>query len=109
MRLPSKPCTKPGCPNLNCTEHSNARDYDQARRDSRSREIYNSSRWRKLRLVVLRRDVLCRVCGDAAATIADHIVPIEQGGDAWSVENLQGVCVPCHNAKTASERTAARG
>ncbi len=103
MNIPSKPCTKPGCPNLNCTEHSNARDYDQARARDRNRQVYHSARWRRLRLIVLARDPLCRDCGDAAAVDADHIIPIDHGGDAWELSNLQGLCRGCHNRKTQRE------
>jgi hypothetical protein len=30
--VPSRPCPKPGCPNLNCAAHTSSRIYDQARR-----------------------------------------------------------------------------
>ena len=37
-----------------------------------------------------------------AATVVDHIVP-HKGDKAmfWGSGNWQGLCAPCHNAKTA--------
>lgn len=57
--------------------------------------------WRKLRLMVLRREPLCRRCG-AAALDVDHIIPRRRGGPD-SLENLQALCHPCHSRKTATE------
>ncbi|HEX3527550.1 MAG TPA: HNH endonuclease signature motif containing protein [Thermoanaerobaculia bacterium] len=34
--------------------------------------------------------------------MADHAVPVVQGG-AWSEENGQGMCGPCHDQKRARE------
>jgi 5-methylcytosine-specific restriction endonuclease McrA len=111
MILPSRPCPKPGCPNLNCAEHSSSRLYDQARRRARHADPerapglgrYNTPRWRRLRQVVLERDLICRACGEQAATEADHIVAIARGGDVWSLDNLQGLCARCHAVKTRRE------
>ena len=106
--LPSRPCSKPGCPNLNCTEHSASRLYDQARRRARHADPerapglgrYNTARWRRVREIVLARDLICRVCQVEAATEADHIMPIARGGDVWDVANIQGLCPGCHSKKT---------
>src|SRR6185437_1584280 len=103
MKLPSRPCPQPGCPNNDdCSEHSRTRDYNRARRDDPS-YIYNSVRWRKLRAVVLRRDPICKECNEEPSSDADHIIPIRQGGAPWSVENLQGLCAGCHSTKTQKE------
>lgn len=59
-------------------------------------------RWRKLRLMVLRRDPICVRCKCRASTHADHIAPKSRGGDD-SFENLQGLCETCHNRKTVVE------
>lgn len=60
-------------------------------------------RWQRLRLVVLKRDPVCRACGRAASTDVDHILPKRAGGPD-TLENLQGLCGPCHSRKTASGR-----
>jgi 5-methylcytosine-specific restriction protein A len=60
---------------------------------------------------VLREEPLCREC-DAkglvtATTTADHIIPLAEGGTG-DRENMQGLCAPCHTAKTARESARAR-
>jgi 5-methylcytosine-specific restriction protein A len=42
------------------------------------------------------------------ANVVDHIVPVKQGGERFDRSNLQSLCVPCHNAKTASETASLR-
>lgn len=57
-------------------------------------------RWRKM---VLHRHPVCNMCKTAPATIADHIVPWQDGGEKYALSNGQGLCQPCHNAKTAED------
>jgi 5-methylcytosine-specific restriction enzyme A len=110
MQLARRPCASPGCPELvergYCAAHAGqatARQYDRARRDDPQRMATNSTRWLKLRRMVLARDPVCKGCGEAPSTDADHIVPIREGGAAWSLENLQGLCASCHAKKTRRE------
>lgn len=62
--------------------------------------------WDRLRKQVLKEEPLCRLCQRAGKVVpsaeVDHTVPKAEGGtDARS--NLQGLCKPCHKAKTAEE------
>ena len=60
-------------------------------------------RWRKLRLIILRRDPICMSSGcERPSEEVDHIVPRAQGG-ADSGANLQGLCKTHHSRKTARE------
>lgn len=65
-----------------------------------------------MRARVLREEPLCRACTKAGrvaeTTIADHVVPKAEGGGDER-ENYQGLCTPCHKAKTAEEAARARG
>jgi 5-methylcytosine-specific restriction protein A len=102
---PARPCRHPGCHRTAargrfCPAH--ARAYE-GRRPSAARRGYDA-RHRRWRRMVLARHPLCR-CG-APAVVADHRVPLSAGGD-WSLENGQGMCLSCHNAKTARERVGA--
>ena len=45
----------------------------------------------------------CRRCGAPDNLVADHIVPIREGGDG-SATNGQALCLKCHAAKTREER-----
>lgn len=56
---------------------------------------------------MLSRYPVCVMCHGSGritpATVADHIKPLRQGG-GWGLDNGQGLCHACHNAKTAKER-----
>src|SRR5680860_1664030 len=60
-------------------------------------------RWRKLRARTLAEEPTCRACGIAASTDCDHIVPVAEGGAELDRANTQGLCSPCHKAKTQRE------
>lgn len=81
---------------------STSRESRQARGYGRAHEL--------MRARVLVEEPVCRICAAAgriaASTIADHITPKAEGGTD-DRSNYQGVCAPCHRAKTAEE--AARG
>lgn len=77
---------------------------------SRHQRGYDSA-YDRMRAQVLREEPLCRPC-DAqgfvtASVTADHIIPLAEGGTGER-ENMQGICGPCHKAKTAKEATRAR-
>jgi 5-methylcytosine-specific restriction endonuclease McrA len=69
----------------------------------------------RLRLAILHRDPICRCTGcrhhtgrcTSPSTIADHIVPIAEGG-ADDPSNGQGLCAPCHDLKTRAEMARGR-
>ncbi len=106
---PLSPCRHPGCPARQkgpyCDAHKQEKwqPYDRARGTPASRGY--DARHRKWRAVILARDPICKICDEAESVIADHILPVEDGGD-WSLENGQGVCRGCHNKKTAAETRA---
>ena len=74
------------------SENSTARGYDR--------------RWRKLRLLVLQEEPLCRMCAEIGrttlATVVDHIKPKRDGGTDER-ENLQPLCKRCHDSVKAAE------
>lgn len=64
--------------------------------------LYGSTRWRKLRALVLNEEPLCRLCErqgkTTAADTVDHIK--EHKGDValfYDRDNLQPLCRPCHS------------
>ena len=65
--------------------------------------------WMKIRERWLRAHPLCVECERqgrvSAATQLDHITPLGDGG-ADDESNYQGLCEPCHKAKTAEENSA---
>jgi 5-methylcytosine-specific restriction enzyme A len=109
--LVKRPCRYHGCPELVqsgfCHLHIQqdpAKVYDRARRGDPNR-IYDSARWRKLRLIVLRRQPVCMACSEFPSTVADHIIPIRDSGRPWDLENIQGLCSKCHGEKTNKENS----
>ena len=69
--------------------------------------FYSSRTWRRIRSVCLTRHPLCAECLrngiTTVATVVDHIVPRRAGGGDYDVNNLQSLCVSCHNSKTSKE------
>jgi len=68
-------------------------------------KVYNTARWKKLRLQVLQEEgYRCHWCG-GKATQADHLVELDRGGDPYERTNLVASCRPC-NAKRGSHYQA---
>ena len=63
------------------------------------------------RAQVLAEEPFCRLCLEAgkhvASDVVDHIIPLSEGGSDER-PNKQGLCDPCHDAKSKAERAAAR-
>lgn len=112
-RRPKRPCSQPGCPELTdgqyCARHrkEDYKKYNRFKRDEFSKWFYNSPEWQRLRKQKLRLNPLCEHCEREGkvrpATVVDHIVPIKEGGIALDINNLQSLCKPCHDSKTARE------
>ncbi len=72
--------------------------------------VYNSKRWKAIRKQGLSNEPFCVECLDekkplheCTATVRDHIVQINKGGDIWNISNHQSLCVRHHNIKSAKE------
>jgi 5-methylcytosine-specific restriction enzyme A len=97
-----RPCRERGCNELvdgggYCRKHQQERSRE---RGSAHAQGYGR-RWQRMRIMVLNREPLCRICL-APATDVDHILPRKRGG-LDSFENLQALCHSCHSQKTARE------
>ena len=66
---------------------------------------YDTLEWRRLRLVVIDRDLgLCQMRGPNCtrfATAVDHIIPVADGGMFWQTSNLRAACRTCNSAAGA--------
>lgn len=82
-------------------------------RDRTNEFDYNARPWRKRRLQQLQEEPLCRECLKhdivTEATVADHIIPIKDGGDPWDKSNLQSLCKKHHDSKSGRERHGTGG
>lgn len=113
-----RPCLESRCPALatyrgRCAEH--ARAYDLRRGSSAERGPYNTARHKEWRRAVIVRDRVCRDCGCALLdgkgeplpnAHADHVVPITEGGQAFSLANGAARCHRDHSRKTMRELRA---
>lgn len=62
-------------------------------------------RWRAVRRAALDRDAWrCRRCGRAGVLEVDHVIPVQDGGAPYDLDNLQSLCRRCHRDKTNDER-----
>lgn len=69
--------------------------------------------WQRIRERIMRRDNgLCQVCKRAGilklAAYVDHIHELADGGDDNDA-NLQAICFPCHEEKTAASQAKRAG
>lgn len=105
-------CAEPGCPALvprgRCAAHSRERWAGRQARLGHSAARGYGAAWRRLRAQVGREEGTCRLCGAPSTPwICDHIVPKVQGGTD-DRSNLQRLCQPCSDAKSAREGGATR-
>ncbi|ADL50540.1 HNH endonuclease [Clostridium cellulovorans] len=111
-RKPRKPCSVRGCPQLTegryCEEHQKQVDTEYNKTSRPFKHLYNTSRWKKLRLQFLQEQPLCVECKSKgvikAATDLDHI-QAHKGDEElfWNINNLQALCHSCHSRKTARD------
>lgn len=100
-RLPSKSPARPWIPKAQPSERK------PYQRHAERSPLYDTPRWRALRLAQLRQEPCCRACAEknrvTPATVADHIRPYRDGSDFFDATNLQSLCKSCHARKSARE------
>lgn len=89
-----------GCPRCKA---DTAKVYDKVKRDSQLNTFYQGKAWKDVRVKQLKAYPLCIEC-KREAKIVDHVKEIRDGGAKYAMDNLQSMCVSCHNSKTARER-----
>jgi 5-methylcytosine-specific restriction enzyme A len=110
----NRPCSKAGCPALAeqgkvyCINHRDVvKQYDKARNQSPLRQMYKTAAWRFTRQRVLARDPICKMCERALSTVVHHVVDASRYiGSFFDESNLQGLCKPCHDRRTAEDHLA---
>ena len=89
------------------SEHKRIVQKEYNRTARRNQSFYESMVWRRTSRLHKRLNPLCIRCKDKGIAkpvqITDHITPIEQGGSQLSMDNLQSLCIACHNTKTAED------
>ncbi|APW60471.1 HNH endonuclease signature motif containing protein [Paludisphaera borealis] len=68
------------------------------------KKIYNSAAWKKCRALALRRQPLCPEClknGVHSPSVeVHHVKDLAEGGDQYSLDNLQPLCKMHHGTVT---------
>ena len=96
-----------------CTKHShlNKSGWD-AKIERDHQKIYHTRSWRRTSRVYRQQNPLCVHCKAEgiikSAEVVDHIKPIQDGGEVFDWDNLQGLCHSHHNSKTAKENARKR-
>lgn len=113
VRAPARFCRSTGCRTLvldgsgYCALHKGQRHriYDRHRKPSSQRGY--DGRWRKVRRIVLERDLYsCIECGETRGVMVHHKRPIFEGGPALDPENCETLCPSCHQRKHAAMEAA---
>jgi len=120
--MPKKICNQVGCNELipmserYCSAHKRDikkqknKSYNQHGRNQEHDKFYHSKEWKNIRSIVMSEHAgLCCQCArlemTVPADVVDHITPIEVEWEArLKRENLQPLCHPCHNRKTAEDK-----
>ena len=113
--MPSVACMTPMCGKVTnqghyCTQcrERKTKQTNRIRGEVSDLGFYKEKRWRDTSRYILQKEPLCRTCmaqGNVTeAKHVDHIMPIKQGGKRYDEDNLQPLCIPCHNRKTKKER-----
>lgn len=103
-RLPKKPCSYPGCPNLTagryCDVHKKqaTQNYEKYGRDKAVRRRYGRA-WKRIRDKYVAEHPFCEICFENGIIVpvdeVHHILPLSEGGNHNS-ENLISLCKSCH-------------
>lgn len=84
-----------------CARPANKRKAERANHA----HVYNTTRWRRIRTLVLERDGHQCGCG-AHATTAGHITPFTGASDplAWDADNIEAQCLTCNGREAATRQ-----
>jgi 5-methylcytosine-specific restriction endonuclease McrA len=103
-------CSEPDCPELitgegyRCRAHQRARAREVREKSRDWNWVYSTPTWRGLRRQVKREQPWCASsgCTELSAEV-DHIIAMQDGGDPFNRQNLQGLCKRHHAQKTNEE------
>ena len=109
-------CSHAGCSTLTmdtyCQQHA---PLHAGRIDLRGRadERGYDSRWQKVRRMFLQRNPLCVKCLERGqpviATVAHHVISIDEGGPRLDQSNLMALCRDCHEVTHGRKREKRTG
>lgn len=94
-----------------CAKHKN-KQVDRSKylhhTNERGQNLYHTKQWRRLRKAQLLLHPYCKTCQQfhitTIASVVDHIIEVEDGGEFYDIDNLQSLCPRHHNVKTGAEK-----
>lgn len=97
---------RPRCAN-DATYRGRCRECNRRRNreTSPNQALYNRKKWKLTRRRYLYKQPLCERC-QALATDVHHKQALQDGGNPWSMDNLEALCHACHSAETRREQAA---
>lgn len=104
--MPTSPpsrCAEPECYELTTEGRCNEHKPKAWANRSQAWGSGSTRKWRAFRAQQLIDEPRCRWCG-AKADEVDHILPLSEGGSKWDKANVQSLCTPCHEIKSAEDR-----
>jgi len=111
--MPKRACTKSGCPNYavingRCEQHKR----QSWEKNNAEKRVIKGRTLQRERDRLFNEFPLCAECERqgrvTVAVIRDHIKPLAEGGEDTE-DNTQGLCVACHDKKSAGESKRGRG
>lgn len=105
---PKHPCNWPGCRSLASTRYCDthtkqAEAYNNKQRATATERGYNYT-WSRLRILKLNMNPLCERCGKAAILVHHK----DRDTNNSSIDNLESLCVACHDIEHKHERWRGR-
>ena len=75
------------------------RMYDASRMDDPHHQFVSSKRWRRVRMMKLKRDPLCADCGEMATEVHHERGRRDAPEAAYLLDNLVSLCKRCHTKR----------
>ena len=87
--------------------------------DAELDRLHQGTRWRTVRVAIIKRDPICKRCDLSISEIVDHVVPAREAVSQARLSglypfdkyagyfirsNLMGLCRRCHGVKTTEEK-----
>ena len=71
-------------------------------------KLYYTKQWKKISKLYRQSHPLCEECERngriTPADLVDHIQAVSDGGSMWDWDDLQSLCMACHNRKHSEGR-----
>ena len=74
------------------------------KRQTNKQSLYETTRWKKVRKLIIARDPVCHWCKSKPSTVADHLAHSKGDERFFDESNLVGSCWSCNAARAGKKR-----